>query len=53
MQNKKHKLILNQETIFNLTSAPKLFAVTDICGSVGCAGTNNCTPTKTQDLPND
>lgn len=49
MQKRSHKLVLYQETLINLTSAPKFFFDT----LLGCPGTNNCTPTKTQDFPND
>ncbi len=48
MQNQFKKLHLSQETIRNLTSGPHYFETT-----LGCPGSNNCTPTKTQDLPND
>ena len=53
MQKRSHKLVLNQETLINLTSAPKFVGATNFFGTLGCPGTNNCTPTKTQDFPND
>ncbi len=51
MQNSARKLILNQETVRNLTSSAEYFILTPTWPSVGCPGTNNCTPTKQQEVP--